>query len=160
MQLATKPLEKSRWMEVLKIAEILGKDGMSSDESTEEEDTHRSCYHVSLLPWRCNFNAIMEAIDVERFGEQSGYSKRGSVPTPRYRQDRRLAHSGDDVPSTATSIRVSHRPPVSNLPAAYDDGWISGHSEEYIDNVLHGSKQGYEWVIRVAEAYSGRTNSC
>ncbi|KAI1783021.1 hypothetical protein LXA43DRAFT_1103097 [Ganoderma leucocontextum] len=161
MQLATKPLEKSHWAEILKIVEILGKDGMSSDESTEEEDTHRSCYRVSLLPWRREFDAIMEAIDVERFGEQSGYSKRGSVPTTRYRQDRRLAHSGDDVPSTATRIRISHRLPVPNLPAAfYDDGWISGRSEEYIDNVLHGSEQGYDWVIRVAEAYSGRTSSC
>ena len=147
MQLTTQPFEKNRWAEFLKILEILGQDGMSSDESTEEEDTHRACFRVSLLPWRRDFSAIMEAIDIERFGEQSGYSKRGSVPTPRYRQDQTL---------TEESLHVSRRPPVTNLPAAfYHERWISKRSEEYVNEVLHGSEQGYDWVIRVVEAYSG-----
>ncbi|PIL30479.1 hypothetical protein GSI_07178 [Ganoderma sinense ZZ0214-1] len=83
MQLATVPFEKTRWTEFLKIIDILGKDGMSSDESTEEE--------------------------------------------------------------------------VAKLPAAfYNDDWISTRSDEYVHGVLYGSDQGYEWVIRVAEAYNGR----
>lgn len=95
----------------------------------------------------------METIDAERFKEQSGYSNRGSVPTPRYRQDRRLA-SSKDAPAT---VRISRRPPVTKLPAAfYDDDWTSTRSTEYVHGVLCGSDQGYEWVVRVAEAYSGQ----
>ena len=126
---------------------------MSSDESTEEEGTHRKCYRVSLLPWRRDFDAIMEMIDAERFKGQSGYSKRGSVPTLRHRQDRRLASSGD----AASGIRVSHRPPVTKLPAAfYDVDWTSTRSAEYVREVLCRSGQGYDWVVRVADSYSGR----
>ena len=155
MRVANTPFEKSRWEEFLKILDILGKEGMSSDESTQEEGTHRPCYRVSLLPWRRDFDAVMEAIDLERLGEQSGYSKRGSVPTMRYRQSQTLAHSGDV--SATTSVRVSRRPAVNNLPAVfYAEEWISERSEEYVNNVLSGVEQGYEWVVRVAEANSGR----
>ena len=148
MQLASQPSEKNRWLEFLKILEILGQDGMSSDESTEEEGTHRPCYRVSLLPWRCNICAVMDTIDIERLGEQSGYSKRGSVPTARHR------------PVANTSGRISKRPPVVNLLAAfYDEGWISTRSQEYVSEVLCGSGKGYEWVIRVANAYSGTITS-
>ena len=158
MQLAATPFEKSRWGEFLKILDMLGKEGMSSDESTQEEDTHRPCYRVSVLPWRRDFDAIMEAIDLERLGEQSSYSKRGSVPTMRYHQSRTLAHSGHV--SANTRVHESRRPPVYNLPAAfYDEQWIAERSEEYVNEVLCGSGRGYEWVIRVAEAHSGRTTS-
>ena len=149
--LALEPFEKTRWREFLDIVKTLGKDGMSSDESTEEEGTHRKCYRISLLPWRRDFDAIMEAINAERFKGESGYSNRGSVPTLRYRQDRRLAHSKD----APASVRVSRRPPVTKLPAAfYDNHWTSMRSTEYVHGVLCGSDEGYEWVIRVAQAYS------
>ena len=141
------------WTEFHTILDILGKEGMSSDESTEEEGTHRPCYCVSLLLWRRDFDAIMEAIDAERLGEQSGYSKRGSVPTVRYRQDRTLAYSGD----APTGARIGHHPPVTKLPTAfYNNDWISTRSNEYVHGVLCGPERGYEWVIRVAEAYSGQ----
>lgn len=160
MQLATTAFEKTHWTEFIKILEKLGKDGMSSDKSTDEEDTHHPCYHVSLLPWKRDFNVVMEAIDVERLGEQSGYSKRGSVPTKHFRQKHTLAHSEGGGASSAT-IHISHHPPVTKLPAVfYNKEWISMRSEEYIDGVLCPLEQAYEWVIRIAEAYSGQESTC
>ncbi|PIL27306.1 hypothetical protein GSI_10453 [Ganoderma sinense ZZ0214-1] len=154
IQLATTPFEKTRWTQFLKILEILGKDGMSSDESTDDEDTHRPCYRVSLLPWRRNFDKIMEAIDVERLTEQSGYSKRGSIPTTRFRQNRTLAMSEQ---ASATSICISRRPPVSHLPEVFYDGeWMSERADEYVTGVLLcSSEEGFEWVDTVVDMYNG-----
>ena len=147
--LASEPFEKTRWKEFLDMVETLGKDGMSPDKSTEEEGTYKKCYRVrSSAPAETRFRR-----DHGKRFEQSGHSKSGSVPTPRYRQDRRLA-SSKDAPAT---VRISLLPPVTKLPAAfYDDDWTSMRSTEYVHGVLCGSDQGYEWVVRVAEAYSGQ----
>ncbi|PIL25943.1 hypothetical protein GSI_11697 [Ganoderma sinense ZZ0214-1] len=82
--------DQNQWKKFLQIIDTLGKEGMSSDDSAEEEATHRSCYQVSILPWRRDFDAIMDKIDAERWNPRSGYSTRGSRPTPRHRQDKAL----------------------------------------------------------------------
>lgn len=127
---------------------------MSSDESTVEEATHRPCYRVSVLLWRRDLDAIMEIIDAERYSLQSGYSTRGSVPMPRFRQDRKLGYFKGVSPA-AENIGLTRRQPVSNLPLVfYDEKWLTERSEEYIEQVLCVSKQAYDWVLQVVQSHS------
>ena len=151
LTLATTTFDKKQWKQFLQIIETLGKEGMSSDESASEESTHCSCYRVSILPWRCDFNGIMDKIDAERWSPRSGYSARGSRPTPRHRQDR--VDSLDDADDL-----VSHRKPISGLPAPfYNEEWLEGCSEDYIEQVLCVSEEPFDWVVQIADLYS--TNS-
>ncbi|PIL30346.1 hypothetical protein GSI_07531 [Ganoderma sinense ZZ0214-1] len=147
---ATTTFDKNQWTQFLRIVETLGKEGMSSDESAAEEGTHRSCYRVSILPWRRDFDAIMDKIDAERLSPRSGYSARGSRPTPRHRQDRALVSLED-----ADDIYFSHREPVPGLPASfYNEQWLEGRSEDYIEQVLCVSEEASDWVAQIANLYS------
>ena len=142
---ATEPFDRNRWTQLLNIVETLGKEGMSSDESASDEATHRPCYRIRALFWRRDFDAIMDKIDAERLGPESGFSSRGSIPTPRHRQPRNLASP-------------SHRPPATSLPLAfYDDEWLEGRTEEYVEKVLCVSREAYEWVVGVADSYRPAT---
>ncbi|KAI1782700.1 hypothetical protein LXA43DRAFT_1068378 [Ganoderma leucocontextum] len=140
----TTTFDRNQWKQFLEIIKTLGKEGMSSDESTAEEATHRPCYRVSVFPWRRDFDAIMDKIDAERFGPQSGYSARGSRPTPRHRQDR----------AGADDIHLSHREPVLGLPVSfYDEQWLEGCSSDYIERVLCVSEEAFDWVVQIANLY-------
>ena len=142
---ATGPFDRNGWTQFLDIIETLGKAGMSSDESASDEATHRPCYRIRALFWRHDFDAIMDKIDAERLGPESGFSSRGSIPTPRLRQTRDLASP-------------SHRPPTTNLPIEfYDDEWLEGRTEEYVEKVLCVSREAYQWVVGVANSYRPAT---
>lgn len=122
---------------------------MSSDESAAEENTHRSCYRVSILPWRRDFDGIMDKIDAERWTPRSGYSARGSRPTPRHRQDG--VASLDD----ADDLYVSLREPICGLPTPfYNEQWLEERSEDYIEQVLCISEEPSDWVAQIANLYS------
>ena len=141
--------DQNQWKQFLQIIETLGKEGMSSDESADDELTHRQCYRVSVLLWRRDLDAIMDKIDGARFGPQSGYSARGSRPTPRQRQSRALAfvEAGD--------VLTSRREPIVSLPLAfYDEKWLEGRSRDYIEQVLCVSEERFDWVTQVANMYS------
>nr|VWO98406.1 Serine/threonine-protein kinase SMU1 (EC [Ganoderma boninense] len=142
---ATTTFDENQWKKFLQIIDTLGKEGMSSDES-DEDVTHLPCYRVSILPWRREFDAIMDKIDAERLNPKSGYSKRGSRPTPRHRQDKALEGADD--------IRVSRREAVSGLPSAfYDAQWLKGLSNDYVERVLSVSEEVADWVVEIANLY-------
>lgn len=116
---------------------------MSSDKSDTEEVTHRFCYRVSVLPWRRDFDAIMDKIDAARSSPQSGFSARGSRPTPRHRQE------------DADIIHVSRREAVPGLPLSfYDEQWLEERSDDYVERVLYVSEEPSDWVVQIANLYS------
>ncbi|KAM5532485.1 hypothetical protein V8D89_013838 [Ganoderma adspersum] len=130
----------------------LGKEGMSSDDSSsDDEDIRHQCYRVSILPWRRDFDSIMDKIDAMRFGPQSGYSARGSRPNPRRWQDRVLAFTEAEV---ANDILTRHREPVSLPVAFYDEKWLEGCSKDYIEKVLCIPEEAFDWVVQIANMYS------
>ena len=146
---ATTTFDQNQWKQFLQIVETLGKEGMSSNESETEEITHHLCYRVSVLPWRRDFDAIMDKIDAERWSPQSGYSARGSRPTPRHRQDRELAS-----PESADGIYLSRREAVPGLPLPfYDERWLEERSNDYIQRVLCVSEEASDWVVQIANLY-------
>ncbi|KAM5544377.1 hypothetical protein V8D89_002037 [Ganoderma adspersum] len=99
-----------------------------------------------------DFNGIMNKIDVEQWSPWSGYSARGSHPTPRHRQDR--INSLDD----ANNLYVSHHEPISGLLTPfYNEEWLEGCSEDYIKQVSSILEEPFDWVVEIANLYS--TNS-
>jgi hypothetical protein len=143
--------ERRKWKRMLKIVKTLGKEGMSSDESDIEERTNRPVYRVRVMLWRRDLDNLMDAIDNARFKPGSGYSKKGSKPTPRIRDDRRLAWS-HDVHAMAAGIKLSSRDPVYSLPRDYyNDRWFKSMSKEFVDDVLCLPRERHNWVRYLAE---------
>lgn len=143
---------KLQWSNLLRILEILGDNGMSSDESATEEVTYRPCYQVTILLWRHDFDAMMDIIDDACMDVTSGYSNRGSKPTPRHHHERHIAWSQGDT----MVIKLTRREPVCNLPIKfYDEKWLNERTDEYVEHILHISREGYQWVHDLAQSYSG-----
>lgn len=156
VRFATDPHDRKMWVDFQEIVRQLGKDGMSSDETTEDEMTHRPCFRVSILIWRRDMDAIMDKIDNERLSPQSGFSRRGSKPAPRFRQNRRIVYL-EDQSAMAEDFRCSARQPARNLPLVfYDEQWLQKHSEDYVEHIICASREGFEWVKELAETYSTR----
>ena len=70
----------------------------------------------------------MDKIDAEHWSPQSGYSARGSCPTPHHHQDRELTS-----PKGANSIYLSCCEAVPGLLLPfYNEQWLEECSNDYI----------------------------
>ena len=64
----------------------LGVDGMSSDESEDDDDTE-ILYRVKSMPWRRDIRKELDIIDAIRVKEKGMFSRQGSKPAKRIRVD-------------------------------------------------------------------------
>ncbi|EIN09758.1 hypothetical protein PUNSTDRAFT_44034 [Punctularia strigosozonata HHB-11173 SS5] len=123
----------------------LGIDGMSSDESDLDEDMHVAYLKPSVMLWRRDMDAFLDAIDSYRFEGGGAFANQGTRPLPRRRSDRATAWLKGAHPQ-ADDIRVSKREPVKGLTRSlYDAAYLEEHSEAYINEVLCPTEE--EWAL-------------
>ena len=71
------------WEWLLSLLEVLGEDGMSSEESDIDVRTGMEVYYCKKMPWRRNVDREMGLIDKERVQDKKVYSRRGAKPVVR-----------------------------------------------------------------------------
>jgi hypothetical protein len=123
-------LELPVWRWIKGLLEILGSDGMSSDETSV--DNVETIYRVKVLAWRRKVEEFFEVVDRERVLDAALYPAQGAKPV------RRVRHPDNPV---------TERPPVYGLPqSVYDQDWIEHQSENYLELTLHVSKEQFDWM--------------
>ena len=117
------------WKWLLRLVETLGAEGMSSDESNDENDTEL-VFRVKKLPWRRNVTKEMGLIDAMRLKQKGVFAPQGSKPGKRIRGDDEL---------------VSTREAPGFLPRElYDQDWLK---EQRHPNLKPGfSSLRFEWI--------------
>lgn len=96
------------WQWLLKLLEYLDVDGMSSEESGEEEIA-TDIFHVKRLPWRRDMGKQLALIDKQRLKDKEVYSRRGAKPGIRFRD----------------KVITSQREPKIGMPkACYNKEWL------------------------------------
>jgi hypothetical protein len=126
-EIATDDVEIYEWLR--NVVETLGNEGMSSDESSVEDDG-TVIYAVKQLPWRRRIDKELSIIDSLRTQEPTLYSARGSRPIKR--------HRGADSP-------VSTRKPVRGLARAfYDEEWLQ--RQPHGGRRLEVSEKPFRWM--------------
>jgi len=120
-------IELWRWLRI--VLKKLGSDGMSSDESTVEDDIE-IVYKTKQMAWRRNLDKEMDLIDAQRIRELNPFAKQGSKPVRRFRN---------------AGFPVSTRPPVAGLPRCfYDDGWFLGRDKR--QKQMRISTEKFRWM--------------
>jgi hypothetical protein len=129
------PSDKSVvWKWLHKVIETLGHDGMSSDESSVEDDIDM-VFKVKTMPWRRDIEEELRIIDSERVRDPSIFGKQGSKPVKRRR---------------ACEGLVSDREPVEGLPRAfYDDGWFDTKASGEVKRSI--PQAPFQWMNLVVE---------
>jgi hypothetical protein len=108
------------WKWLSDVIKQLGSDGMSSEESGDEEMT--AVYRLRTMPWRRNITNELKLIDRQKDPQAS--CRKGPKPAKRIR-----------LPNALPSARK----PVEELPAAfYDSKWLS-------ENPGTASKVPFQW---------------
>lgn len=121
-------LQTAEWL--LKMMRHMGKDGMSSKESEEDEATKTVILHVKEMPHCRPINRELTFVDKQRIVDQTKYSKRGTVPKTRIRNGR---------------AGISRRKPFKGRPkSCYDPNWLDGRTESQI-RALEISEEAFEW---------------
>jgi hypothetical protein len=122
------------WKFLRDLVNLLGHEGMSSDESESEGGSMCEEYRVKPLPWRRNVVKELDIIDAGRGGESSHFGKQGSKPVKRVR--------GADAPA-------STRAPVPGLPKPfYDEAWVN--EDRHRARQLGIPNNGFRWLKIVA----------
>jgi hypothetical protein len=118
------------WKWLRDVLQILGAEGMSTDESGVDDDDFNVIYRVTIKAWRRpEITEYMQQIDKERLGEDSGFSAQGAQPHRRVR----------DYTNAESS-----RTPTKCLPRAlYDDSWFNKNHRKFSLNV---SKEQFQWL--------------
>lgn len=122
------------WQWLQNLIETLGEDGMSSEES--ENDTHgssiESVCRPRIMEWRRDIEEELRIIDAQRHLDKDIFSPRGAKPVTRIRNSRNP---------------ISTRKPKPGLPRPlYDDEWINGKSETYLEKTLKVSEGKFLWM--------------
>jgi hypothetical protein len=133
------------WESAIKTIEALGPNGMSSDESDVDEDTHEQTLKASVLLWRRDLDNFLDAIDSYRWEGGGAYSNQGTRPLRRLRSDRISARLAG-THAAADGIRVSSRKPVTRLPESfYDPTWVGSHTIVFIKQSLQPKTETWTW---------------
>jgi len=119
----------------LGILDSLGRDGMSSDESVVDLDTHQTVYIVTKPEWRHpnlhNWLKYFDQLHHRKHIEGWSIDKRGAFP--HIRTLSRKVH------------KMSHGPPA--LPInAYDRRWLESKEPLYLNHVLCPKMEEYNFV--------------
>jgi hypothetical protein len=117
------------------ILDALGDDGMSTDESFVDPDTHQTTYTVTKPEWRHpdlhNWLGVFDRLHHRSHIESWSLDKRGAFP--HIRAGSQKVH------------RKSHAP--KGLPInAYDPRWIESREPLYLDHVLCPRKEQYDFI--------------
>lgn len=108
------------WQFLLNMVETLGSDGMSSDESGDEDI--QTVFNVRAMPWRRDIRKELDIIDVQRALEKDIFTRKGAKVT-------KCIRSANAPPSS--------RKPVIGLPESlYDPRWFSQHPGSASDKVF------------------------
>ncbi|EIN10108.1 hypothetical protein PUNSTDRAFT_44262 [Punctularia strigosozonata HHB-11173 SS5] len=121
VQEAQTSIDQKFWATAQEVLELLGEEGMSSDETNDEAGI--ITYRAHAQEWRRDLDRMMQKIDVARDG---AFTRRGVRPSPRIRTGRDIAlgaHGG-----TLRSIR---KPPHSLPRELYDADWLATRTQQY-----------------------------
>lgn len=117
------------WQWLQNVLEMLGEDGMSSDDS-EDEDAIENVYRPRTLAWRRDMEEELKLIDGEHSRLARTQSRRGAKPIPRRRG----------------VGNVSKRDPVCGLPAVlYNERWLAKKTDLYVERTLQLSQERFKW---------------
>ena len=119
------------WEWLFRVLEYLGVDGMSSEESSVENN--RVVYRVKIMAWRRDITDCLNMIDKQRHLIPGLFSNSGSKGVAKQR-------GGGPV------FLVLDRAPVLKLPHAfYNDAWFNSIGERR-QLTLKVSKERFEWL--------------
>jgi hypothetical protein len=122
------------WKWLHDMIETLGCDGMSSEESSVEDEINM-VYKVKAMPWRRDIDEELKIIDSERIRDPSIFGRQGSRPAKRHR---------------AVQDLVSKCEPVEGLPRAfYDDDWFENKASGEFKSSIHQAP--FQWMNIVVE---------
>jgi hypothetical protein len=127
------------WQWLQRMIVHLDKDGMSSDESEDEEKGPKSFrveFKVKNMPWRRDITKELAIVDAERMTDRDVYHPQGSKPAPRVRLR--------DAPIT------SRHAPCGLPRSLYDDNWLEAQLPA-TQRELRIAKRDFEWVNIEAE---------
>lgn len=121
------------WRSLEAILDVMGKDGMSSDDSAAEDGKRNlRLFRARKMPWRAEICAHLDWIDGHRLDDETFLNARGAHPVERRRGDNHLN---------------SRRDPPSGKPKnVYNLTWLEGKDEMYKKFVLKASDLEFEWV--------------
>jgi hypothetical protein len=120
----------ANWEWLKSVIVELGWDGMSSEES-ENEDDIETVYRPKILPWRRDMENELELIDNEYRRLAKTKARRGPTPAPRRR---------------GAGNTISTRDPVCGLPAClYKESWLAKQSDNYAERILQISLKKFKW---------------
>ena len=121
--------------EHLSILDALGNDGMSSDESFVDPDTHQTTYMVTKPEWQHpdlhNWLGVFDQLHHRNHIESWSIDKRGAFP--HIRSGSQKVHSKSHAP---TGLPIN----------AYDPRWIAGRERLYLDHVLCPQMEEYDFM--------------
>jgi hypothetical protein len=124
-------VEHWRWLE--SVLEKLGRDGMSSEDSSDEgigESITRVC-RPRVMKWRRDMEQELKIIDNQRTLDRDLFSNKGQRPTLRLRSSKNGA---------------STRKAIAGLPRSfYDNEWFYKQTEHYKHRHLKVSKEKFQW---------------
>ena len=121
-------LQTAEWL--LQMVQYMGKDGMSSEESEEDDLMKTVTLHVKEMPHRRPIIRELNFIDKQRIVDKTKYSKKGMQPMTRIR---------------SSQAGVSRRRPFLGRPkSCYDPSWLDGKSESQVRD-LEISEKPFEW---------------
>ncbi|KAG1785671.1 uncharacterized protein HD556DRAFT_1450435 [Suillus plorans] len=108
-RIATRKDNQAVWAYLQSLVEMLGKDGMSSDES-EHEDGEVQVFRLKKMLWRADINHEMHIIDQQWLAGAANFTPRRSKPAKRF----------------CNAIQESSRPAVEGLPRVlYNSSWLN-----------------------------------
>lgn len=120
------------WEWLAEVLERLGRDGMSSEESSDGGGDLGTVYRVKILDWRRRMDQELDLIDRTRFTDRDLFNPQGSTPRLRMR---------------SSVNQFSNRRPVGGLPESfYDQAWLEAQPEEYRDLTLCVSEKAFSWL--------------
>jgi hypothetical protein len=129
------------WQWLLSLLQWYGAEGMSSDETSVEDQ--EIVYRVKVLLWRRNIDKYLDLVDFERKQPtQVLFSRSGARPVKRTR---------------AEENAISDRKAIPGLPIElYDAEWLQELDEHYRQITLCVSREQFQWMnIRIKSKGGG-----
>lgn len=118
------------WEWLRQLVKMLGEHGVSSEESTVENEIEQ-VLRVKKMPWRRCIDHELEIVDIQRILDNDVFSPRGAKPVKRVR--------ANDNP-------ISARDAVVGLPVeVYDRTWIAGLTRHQLES-LNVSNEKFAWM--------------
>lgn len=118
-----------QWLE--KMLKYLDVEGMSSEES--EEENHRTVYRVKVMTWRRDITEYLDMIDKQRIRMPGLFSRSGSKGVHKVR-------------GQGAGFLTSARDPMRRLPRVlYDNDWFESIGEQR-QLMLKVSRTQFEWL--------------